>query len=156
MTQNELEIRPMLAEDLPRIAELEAECFPDPWSIGIFESSLHAECSIWLSAWLSGELVGYAGLQVVLDEGCIENIAVDPRHRCCGIGTALLDALLDIGSARALSFITLEVRVGNASAIHLYTSRQFRSLGIRKGYYLQPREDALIMTRYFKEEDNLC
>jgi ribosomal-protein-alanine N-acetyltransferase len=94
-------------------------------------------------------VVGYAGVQVILDEGYITNIAVRPECRRQGIAAKLLQVFMDFAKANQLSFLTLEVRASNYDAIALYGSRGFRSMGRRKNYYEHPREDALIMTREF-------
>ena len=94
-------------------------------------------------------MVGYAGLQVILDEGYITNVAVRPECRRNGIAGKLLQVFLDFAQAHQLAFLTLEVRASNYGAIALYGSRGFRSVGRRKNYYEHPREDAIIMTREF-------
>ena len=93
------------------------------------------------------QVVGYAGLYQVLDEGDITNIAVLPSARKKGIGTALTHALIEAGEQRAIHAFTLEVRVGNAAAIHIYEKLGFVTAGVRKGFYEKPKEDALIMWR---------
>ena len=93
------------------------------------------------------QVVGYAGLYQVLDEGDITNIAVLPSARKKGIGTALTHALIEAGEQRAIHAFTLEVRVGNVAAIHIYEKLGFVSAGVRKGFYEKPKEDALIMWR---------
>ena len=97
----------------------------------------------------SDKVVGYAGLQVVLDEGYIANVAVRPECRRQGIAGKLLQVFLDFAQANRLAFLTLEVRASNYEAIALYGSRGFRSVGRRKNYYEHPREDAIIMTKEF-------
>ena len=94
-------------------------------------------------------VVGYAGLQVILDEGYIANIAVRPDRRRQGIAGKLLQVFLDFARGNHLAFLSLEVRASNYDAIALYGSRGFRSVGRRKNYYEHPREDALIMTKEF-------
>ena len=98
-----------------------------------------------------GKVVGYAGLQVVVDEGYIANIAVLPEHRRQGVAGKLLQVFLDFAQGNRLAFLTLEVRASNYDAIALYGSRGFRSVGRRKNYYEHPKEDALIMTREFTD-----
>ena len=155
MTRNEITVRPMTEADLKAILSIEERCFPDPWSEGIFRSALGDELCYWLVAETGGALAGYAGMQSVLDEGYIDNVAVDPDFRRRGVASALLEALIGEAGRRKLRFLSLEVRAGNAGAIALYASFGFESLGMRKGYYLKPPEDALIMTKYFTEEDKL-
>ena len=94
-------------------------------------------------------VVGYAGLQVILDEGYITNVAVRPDCRQQGIAGKLLQVFLDFAQGNRLAFLTLEVRASNTAAIILYGSRGFRETGRRKNYYEHPREDAIIMTKEF-------
>ena len=149
MMQSDILIRPLTEADLPRVLEIENLCFPDPWTEGIFRSSLSDDSERWFAAEKDGILLGYAGLQHVLDEGCVENIAVDPGLRRSGVGTALLKAMEAEAMSLQLAFLTLEVRVSNAPAIALYSRFGFQTLGKRPGYYLLPKEDALIMTKYY-------
>ena len=100
----------------------------------------------------SGRVVGYAGLQVVLDEGYITNVAVRPECRRMGVASQLLQVFLNFAKANKLAFLTLEVRASNYDAIALYGSRGFRSVGRRKNYYEHPKEDAIIMTLEFDYE----
>ncbi len=144
---------PLTEELLPQVLELEKVCFSLPWSRDAFLPELRDPACCWLAALDSGEVVGYAGMQTVLDEGYISNIAVSPAHRKQGLGMALVDALQREGRRRRLSFLTLEVRVGNAEARRLYERAGFREAGLRPGYYEKPREDALLMTYDYPEGD---
>ena len=111
---------------------------------------LYNDCAAYLAAEdAEGCVVGYAGLQVVLDEGYIDNIAVEPNARRHGVADELLDVFCRFGEAN-LAFLTLEVRASNAPAIALYRKHGFEEAGRRKNYYTKPAEDAIIMTRYFK------
>ena len=152
MTRSEITVRPMTEADLPAVLAIEGRCFPDPWSEGVFRSALGDELSLWLAAEKDGILAGYAGMQAVLDEGYIDNVAVDPACRRQGVASALLTAMIEESKRRALRFLSLEVRAGNEGAIALYASFGFETIGRRKGYYLKPPEDALIMTKNFTEE----
>ena len=151
MTRSEITVRPMTEADLPSVLAIEGRCFPDPWSEGVFRSALGDELSLWLAAEKDGFLMGYAGMQAVLDEGYIDNVAVDPAYRRQGVASALLTAIIEESRRRALRFLSLEVRAGNVGAIALYASFGFAAVGRRKGYYLRPPEDALIMTKTFDE-----
>ena len=141
----------MTGADIPAVLAMEARCFPDPWSEGIFRSALRDENALWLAAELDGTLAGYAGMQWVLDEGYIDNVAVDPLFRRRGAASALLKAMTAEAKRRSLAFLSLEVRAGNEGAIALYAAHGFQSVGRRRGYYLRPPEDALIMTKTFEE-----
>ena len=147
-------IVPMNADHLDEVAELERICFSTPWSRNMLAEELDNALSAFLVALDDdGRVVGYAGLQVVLDEGYITNVAVRPECRRNGIAAKLLQVFLDFAQANGLSFLTLEVRASNYGAIALYGSRGFRSVGRRRNYYEHPREDAVIMTREFGEPD---
>ena len=151
--QMHIRIVPMNADHLDEVAELERICFPDPWSRNMLAEELDNALSAFLVALDdSGKVAGYAGLQVVLDEGTILNVAVRPEYRRQGIAGKLLDVFLNFAQANRLSFLTLEVRASNYDAIALYGSRGFRSTGRRKNYYEHPKEDAIIMTREFKTD----
>ena len=148
----QIHIVPMTADHLDEIAALEKQCFPDPWSRNLFAMELENDLAAWLAALDdTGAVVGYAGLQVVLDEGTITNIAVRPDWRRKGVASALLDVFLDFARGNRLAFVTLEVRASNYDAIALYGSRGFRSVGRRRNYYEYPKEDALIMTLYLSD-----
>lgn len=141
-------IVPMTADHLDEIAALERVCFSAPWSRNMLAEELDNACAAFLTALDDeGHVVGYAGLQVVLDEGYIANVAVLPDCRRQGVAGKLLQVFLDFAAAHALSFLTLEVRASNYAAITLYGSRGFRSVGRRKNYYEHPQEDAILMTR---------
>ena len=127
-------IVPMTADHLDEVAELERVCFTTPWSRND-----------------NDKVAGYAGLQAVLDEGYITNVAVRPDCRRQGIAGKLLQVFLDFAKGNHLAFLSLEVRASNYDAIALYGSRGFRSVGRRKNYYEHPREDAIIMTKEFEQ-----
>ena len=152
MDQNKLHVRivPMTADHLDEVAELERICFSVPWSRNMLAEELDNLLSAFLVALDDNDrVVGYAGLQVVLDEGYITNVAVRPECRRQGIAARLLQVFLDFAKANRLAFLTLEVRASNYDAIALYGSRGFRSVGRRKNYYEHPKEDAIIMTLEF-------
>ena len=151
-TKMNVRIVPMTADHLDQVAELERICFSTPWSRNMLAEELDNLLSAFLVALDdSGRVVGYAGLQVILDEGYITNIAVRPECRRRGVAAKLLQVFLDFGQANRLSFLTLEVRASNYDAIALYGSRGFRGVGRRKNYYEHPKEDAIIMTREFTD-----
>ena len=143
-------IVPMTADHLDAVAALERICFSDPWSRNLLAAELDNDLSAFLVALDGeGEVAGYAGLQVVLDEGTVTNIAVRPDCRRRGVASQLLQVFLNFAQGNRLAFLTLEVRASNYDAIALYGSRGFRSAGRRKNYYEHPREDAIIITRDF-------
>ena len=148
MEQNrKVQIVPMNGDHLDEVAELERVCFPDPWSRNMLKEELENDLAAFLVA-LDGQgaVTGYAGLQVVLDEGYILNVAVRPDCRRQGVAGQLLQVFLDFAKGNQLAFLTLEVRASNYPAIALYGSRGFRGVGRRKNYYEHPKEDAVIMT----------
>ena len=152
MEENRMHVRivPMNGDHLDEVAELERICFSVPWSRNMLAEELDNLLSAFLVALDDNDrVVGYAGLQVVLDEGYITNVAVRPECRRQGIAAKLLQVFLDFAKANKLAFLTLEVRASNYDAIALYGSRGFRSVGRRKNYYEHPREDAIIMTLEF-------
>ena len=138
-------IRRMQEKDLPYAAKLEAEYFSVPWSLGQLTESLKDPGYLFLAAEEDGRVVGYAGLLKVLEEGDITNIVVEEAYRGRGIGKLLTRRLMEEGRAFGLTAFTLEVRVGNAAAIHVYESLGFRAEGVRRRFYERPAEDALIM-----------
>ena len=152
-----MRIVPMATEHLDAVAELERICFSTPWSRNMLSEELENACAAFLVA-LDGDdqVIGYAGLQVVMDEGYITNVAVHPDHRQKGIASKLIQVFIDFAEANGLAFLTLEVRPSNTAAIILYGRHGFRSAGRRKNYYEHPREDALIMTREFYHEFKNC
>lgn len=141
---------PMDRSHLGQIAQLERECFSSPWSEEMLAQELYNDNASYVVAQgEDGTVLGYAGLQVVLDEGYIDNVAVRPDCRRQGIASALLGAFERFAQAH-LAFLTLEVRASNTPAIALYEAHGFVREGVRKNYYTNPREDAVIMTRRFE------
>ena len=152
MEENRIHVRivPMNADHLDEVAELERICFSVPWSRNMLAEELDNLLSAFLVALDDNDkVVGYAGVQIILDEGYITNVAVRPECRRQGIAAKLLQVFLDFAKANKLAFLTLEVRASNYDAIALYGSRGFRSVGRRKNYYEHPKEDAIIMTLEF-------
>ena len=148
------QITPMTAAHLPQVAALEKECFPaDPWSEATFRAALDdPRAAILLAEGESGEILGYAVLFTVLDEGNLDNIAVAPACRRQGVADALLGAIAGFGREH-LSTLTLEVRASNVPALALYEKYGFMAVGRRKNYYTDPKEDAVLMTLTFAEGD---
>ena len=148
--QEYLRIVPMTTDHLDQVADLERMCFADPWSRRMLEEHLENQCAATIVAESSsGEVLGYAGVLVVLDEGFITNVAVRPTYRRQGIARELLAVFNRFAEGKQLAFLTLEVRVSNTPAIALYQSMGFEEAGRRKNFYEHPREDAIIMTKEF-------
>ena len=139
-------IREYRKGDETAIAELEKECFSDPWSAEAVLESVASRVRFFVFE-EDEKIVGYVGLQTVLDEGYITNIAVSSAHRRKGLGKALLNMLDKFAEELSLSFISLEVRESNLSAIKLYAAAGYLSDGIRPNFYENPRENAIIMTK---------
>jgi ribosomal-protein-alanine N-acetyltransferase len=138
-------IRPASAADAGALAAIERACFSDPWTAaGIIETIQYGTARAFVAEF-SGQVTGYLMARISGEEGEILNLAVLPEHRRQGIARALLAsgllALLDSGVREAF----LEVRESNAAAIELYREQGFRPVGLRPGYYRDPREDALVL-----------
>lgn len=142
-----MELIPMNPSHVAQVAALERVCFTDPWSEASVAGELVNELSLWLVAVEGETVLGYVGSQTVLDSTDIPNVAVSPDHRGCGIGRALLTELEQRLRQQGVTEVLLEVRPSNAPAIALYTSLGFVQVGRRPNYYLNPREDALILKK---------
>ena len=144
-------INPMKEDHVAQVAALERQCFADPWSEGSIASELDNPLSLWLVAEQDGAVCGYVGSQTVLDETDMMNIAVHPDCRRHGIAAALIDELIVRLKERGSHILRLEVRVSNAPAIALYDSLGFTQLGLRKNYYRNPKENALILGKEWEK-----
>ena len=144
-----IELRRLLLDDLSEIEEIERRSYPTPWSRSMFAGELAKPSSICLGAFEAegedGALVGYLIVSRYVDAWHIMNIAVSPDFRRRGIATALLERLFELTDDRSRRGYTLEVRVSNDGAVRLYERLGFEARGIRRGYYTDNREDALIM-----------
>ncbi len=147
-----VKICPMSEEDVPSVAQIERECFSEPWSEDAVRSELHNEGARFYTAKIVGERAGYMGMHIVLDECYIANIAVKNAFRRKGIADALLSCAEETAKKEGCAFISLEVRVSNTPAIKLYEKRGYVSQGERKNFYRNPAENALIMTKFLSEE----
>jgi len=146
-------IVPMTTDHLDAIVELEKRCFADPWSRRMLVDQLENACAATIVAQgEDGTILGYASLLAVLDEGYINNIAVAPEYRRQGVASQLLDVFTRFGEGNKLAFLTLEVRDGNAPARALYAKHGYEEVGRRKNYYDHPKEDAILMSRFFGEK----
>jgi len=148
-----MEVRKMRAGDVQVVAAIEAEAFTSPWSAETFTSLLDRSGLELLVLEDEREgVIGYAVLWCILDQGELANVAVTPRVRGRGLGTFLLRRVIDVARARGIETVYLEVRPSNAAAVRLYHAFGFQEVGLRKGYYDQPREDALIMSAKLASE----
>ena len=140
---------PMDRSHLEGVLAIERACFRQPWSEQVFVDALYNNTvSLIVAQAEDGRVLGYAALSVILDEGSLDKIAVDPACRRQGVGEELLKVFLRFGRAN-LAFLTLEVRASNDAAIGLYEKLGFQTVGRRKNYYAQEHEDALLMTAEF-------
>ena len=132
-----------------QVAALEKICFSDPWSENSVASELKNPLSCWLVAEEDGKVAGYVGSQTVIDESDMMNVAVHPDHRRKGIAEALVAELVEALKKRESRCLTLEVRASNEPAKALYNKLGFEQVGLRKNYYRNPKEDALILRKEF-------
>ena len=145
-------ISKMEREHLDSLAELEKICFSQPWSYKSLEDELENKTAHFFTALVDGEVAGYIGMYIVCDNCFVTNIAVFPKFRRQGIAKALIKMALLTNDAMETDFISLDVRPSTEAALSLYRSFGFEQNGLRKNYYKNPTEDALIMTKFFKRE----
>ena len=143
-----MRIEKMTSGQLDNVYIIETECFSHPWSKQSLEEELNNETSLFLVAKEENEVIGYIGMSIVIDEGYIFNVAVRENHRNKGVATALINELVTYGKKNNFSFITLEVRESNLPAISLYSKFGFIKAGERKDYYSNPKENAILLTKY--------
>jgi ribosomal-protein-alanine N-acetyltransferase len=139
-------IRRATLSDLDPILTIEEASFPTPWSRAVLASELCSRQGCYIVAEIIGQVVGYAGMSCFAGEAHIMNLAVDPDHRRCGIGEALLVELLGRAARSGGEMAYLEYRPSNAAAAVLYRKLGFRRAGRRPGYYRDTGEDAILMT----------
>jgi [ribosomal protein S18]-alanine N-acetyltransferase len=131
--------------DVPRVMEIEVQCFPIPWHESAYLTELSNRSAYYVVARLAGDVVGYAGLWIIMDESHITTIGVDPVHRGKKIGEQLLLAMLEEAISRGAHRVTLEVRERNEVAQNLYRKYGFAPAAIRRGYYTDNNENAIVM-----------
>ena len=138
----------MTADHVVSVAELEKICFgTEAWSEKSVASELTNALSLWLVAMEEDKVAGYVGSQTVMDETDMMNVAVHPDHRRKGIAEALVLSLAEALKEKGSHCLTLEVRESNAPAIGLYEKLGFQQIGLRKNYYHNPKENALILRK---------
>ena len=135
-------------EDVLMVAEIEKECFSKPWSEKAIKTAINDDLSHFIVAKIGNEVVGYGGMYSVMGEGYIYNIAVKRKYRKFGIGTNIVNELVNYSKIKSLNFLSLEVRKSNTPAINLYSNCGFKKIGNRKNFYTNPLEDAIIMTKF--------
>ncbi len=163
--EQKIQIRPMSQADVPQVAALEKKIFSRPWSAESFEKALTYPEQILLVAEVidspesdlpeskESVICGYSILFAAADQADVSNIAVDSERRGQHIGDALMREMLNHAKDRGVQEVFLEVRVSNAPAIGLYQKYGFERIGVRKGYYEEPKEDAHLMRLDMLKED---
>jgi ribosomal-protein-alanine N-acetyltransferase len=148
-----VQIVPMRRRHLRTVVRIEGQVYPRPWTHSLFVSELALRSSrAYFVAKVGRDIVGYAGLMMSLTDGHVTTIAVDPVWQRHGIGTRLLLALAKESITRDATALTLEVRLSNRGAQDLYRRFGFTAVGVRKGYYADTGEDALVMWAYNVQE----
>lgn len=143
-----IKLRKMELGDVEKVVGIEKLSFPTPWSTYAFTCEiLDNDFANYFVLTLESDenIIGYGGMWIILDEAHITNIAITPAHRGQRLGELLLRHMMNAAKAKGVERITLEVRVSNTSAQKLYERLGFKSAGIRKGYYIDNKEDAIIM-----------
>ncbi len=144
----EIVIRSMTALDVDGVMTVEHDSFPTPWSRSSFEEELaENRLARYIVATENGVVVGYAGTWLVINEAHVTNVAVSSQRRQNGIGRLLMESLMELARENGMESMTLEVRVSNEAARNLYRQLGFVEAGIRKNYYSETKEDALILWR---------
>lgn len=138
-------IRVMEQRDLEQVAELEKRCFSESWSYKLLEAGIHSSYDIYYVWEQEDRILGYCNLRLLAGEGEIQRIAVLPEYRGMGLGRKMMDAMTEYARKNRAAAISLEVREGNLAARRLYESCGFAAEAVRKGYYHNPNEDAVIM-----------
>lgn len=144
----QVEISNMNREDLDEIIEIEKASFSIPWPRDAYEAELENKNSIYKVIRMDNKVVAYGGMWVIVDEAHITNIAVHPDYRGRGLGDKLLEEIIHLSKEHKVVGITLEVRPSNRAALGLYKKKGFIPSGIRKGYYTDTGEEAIIMWKY--------
>jgi [ribosomal protein S18]-alanine N-acetyltransferase len=142
-----VELRPLHTTDLDAIEDIERASYPTPWSRSMFAGELSKPSGVCLGAFQGEDMLGYLIVARYVDAWHVMNVAVGPNSRSRGVARALLERLFALTDDDSERGYTLEVRVSNGIAIHLYESLGFVATGVRRGYYTDNREDALIMWR---------
>lgn len=140
-----IEIRKLQEEDIEPLSRIEAETFSMPWSAQDFRDLLNRDYCTYLVALAEGKVAGCCGMTTICGEGNIDNVVVAEPFRNRGIAQTMLEELMRMGGEAGVTAYTLEVRVSNMAAIHLYEKLGFVSEGIRPRFYEKPTEDAMIM-----------
>jgi ribosomal-protein-alanine N-acetyltransferase len=145
-----IEFRQMELVDIPAVVDVEYQSFPIPWTAAAFRNELtNNMLAKYMVLTINGVVAGYAGMWLIVDEAHVTNVAIHPDFRGQGLGEQLMHELGRVAAYMGMRAMTLEVRVSNVRAIRLYTKMGFEEAGVRKGYYSDNGEDALVMWRTF-------
>ncbi len=142
----------MEIDDIPQILPIENCSFPSPWSYQAFCNELKNKFAVYFVALIEGRVIGYAGMWLFSGEAHVTTIAVDPAYRGRGLGRLLMSTLMEYARVQGADTMVLEVRPSNVAALNLYRSLGFRQIGLRKNYYIETREDAVVMLRNLQQE----
>lgn len=140
-----MRVRTMTREDVEPVYKLSCESFSEPWSLESISKEVDNPVAIYKVAEEAGQVIAFGGMWQVIDEGEIINIAVQKDYQRQGIGQLILKQLIEESKARGIVLMHLEVRAGNTAAQQLYQKLGFKSIAVRKSYYHEPTEDAVIM-----------
>lgn len=140
-------LREMTIEDLEQVMEIEEDLFRVPWTREGYFTFLTRKDAMFLVVEEKGQILGYCGLLMVLDEGDVTNVAVRRDRQKEGIGNFLMESMIRLAEGMGVTTIHLEVRTSNETAVRLYERNGFTRDGIRRNYYQNPVEDAILMTR---------
>ena len=140
-------IRPAQLRDVYSIQSIDRSVFPKSWTQQFTVEQITRRKGAHIVAERAHRVVGHGGVAFLADDAHVTSIAVDPQHHRLGVGTTLMQELIELSAARVSGAITLEVRVSNESAIALYERFGFESAGVRPNYYADTKEDAVIMWR---------
>lgn len=143
---NSVQLRPMRVEDIPAICEIEQEAFTTPWTSGAFHNELtHNQFAKYIVLECNGEIAGYGGMWLIMEEAHVTNVAVRSKFRGLKFGERLMREMQRTARLFGAVRMTLEVRPSNVIAQRLYEKLGFYSVGVRRGYYTDNQEDAIIM-----------
>jgi ribosomal-protein-alanine N-acetyltransferase len=152
---DDVSIRFMEKKDIEQILLIEQRSFPAPWTSKAYYSELQNKFARYFVLLDQERVIGYAGMWLFAGESHITTIAVHPDYRSCGYGRMLMMTLIEYSKKHNADTMVLEVRVSNSAAIRLYDSLGFKKIGMRKNYYKETHEDAIVMLRHLKKDNEV-
>lgn len=150
----EVTVRPMEMRDISQIVAIENCSFPTPWRCYAFVNELRNKFAVYFVALNYEQVVGYAGMWLFPGEAHVTTIAVHPSYRGKRLGKLLMNTLIENATAYGAQTMVLEVRPSNVKAINLYRGLGFRQIGLRRNYYMETQEDALVMLKSLQQARN--